>query len=186
MTSSADDATWDGLWHRSPRVPHSPLSERTRRPNDLPRTLLPAPPGLRQPVVFDPALKQYADAYRAGEPRFDDPATARTWHRARRTALDTEAEPPGEAPYDRWARWLAPLVAVTRQRAPADPASVLEHLAGGGFEGLAAAVVVVREACGPERVSEQDALAAVLAREDNWRYWRENPQSCRRALELLR
>ncbi|WNI20618.1 nucleotidyl transferase AbiEii/AbiGii toxin family protein [Streptomyces sp. ITFR-16] len=427
MTSSADDATWDGLWHRSPYVPHSPLSERTRRPDDLPRTLLPSPPGLRRPVVFDPALKQYADAYRAGEPRFDDPGAARAWHRARRTALDTvlaavaagpwadhlvlrgsvlmatwfgesardpgdldfvvvpqdwamdsprteslfetvardartaacgpvridaaglvtediwtyervpgrrmvlpwtapgipggtvqvdvvfnealpqppvrtrlrplgdgpgcrvlaaspglslawkllwlvsdaypqgkdlydavllaehtpprydtvraafalagadglrpagrwwietlgvetgwehfvadypwvtdtaagltrrlgralepmlaEAEPPGETPYDRWARWLAPLVAVTRERAPADPASVLGHLAGGGFEGLAAAVVVVREVCGPERVSERDALAAVLAREDNWRYWRENPQYCRRALELLR
>ncbi|MEV0579495.1 nucleotidyl transferase AbiEii/AbiGii toxin family protein [Streptomyces sp. NPDC050392] len=427
MTSSADDPTWNRLWHRSSHVPHSPLSERTRRAEDLPRTLVPAPPGLRQPVVFDPALKQFPNAYRAGEPRFDDPAAAHAWRRARRTALDTvlaavatgpwadhlvlrgsvlmatwfgdaardpgdldfvavprewevdsprtaalfetvardaeaaargpvridasgrvteeiwtydrvpgrrmllpwtapgtpggtvqldvvfneqlpepplstelhplgegpgcrimaaspglslawkllwlvsdaypqgkdlydavllaehtaprydvvraaftlagadglrpagrwwidalgveggwehftaeypwaddspaglterlgralepllaAAEPPGELPYDRWARWLEPLVAATRTKAATDPASALGHFSGHGYEGLAAAVVVVREMAGRGRLDLEGALAAVLAQEGDWRYWREHPGSCAEALELLR
>lgn len=427
MTSASDDAAWRGLSRGSPLVPHSPLSDRARRASDLPRTLLPAPPGLRSPVVFDPAVKQFAGAYRAGEPRFDDAEAARAWHRARRTALDivlaavaggawaehlvlrgsvlmatwfgdaardpgdldfvvvprdwavdtprtaalfetvardaqaaargpvridaagrvtediwtydrvpgrrmllpwtapgvpggtvqldvvfnetlpepalptelrplgdgpgcrimaaspalslawkllwlvsdsypqgkdlydavllseqtpasyevvraafalagtdglpppgawwidslgvdtgwehftteypwvdvgpaclTErlglalapllaaAEPPSEDPYSRWARWLVPLVAATREEAATDPASALGHLSGDGRAGLAAAVVVVREIAGRHRLGLEDALAAVLAHEDRWRYWRDSPASCAAALDLLR
>lgn len=55
---------------------------------DVPRTYLPAPEGLDQPAVFDPALLQYPNAFRAGDPRFTDDREAAAWFRARRTALD--------------------------------------------------------------------------------------------------
>ncbi|MEW9531236.1 nucleotidyl transferase AbiEii/AbiGii toxin family protein [Microbispora sp. NPDC049125] len=44
--------------------------------------------GARQPPIFDPALKQFDRAFRAGEPAFDDAATGRRWRRARRSAID--------------------------------------------------------------------------------------------------
>lgn len=48
---------------------------------------LPAQPGVRQRAAFDPALKQYGNAYRAGEPVFSDPATGQRWQAARRAAM---------------------------------------------------------------------------------------------------
>ncbi|MFD8594134.1 nucleotidyl transferase AbiEii/AbiGii toxin family protein [Kitasatospora sp. NPDC059646] len=45
-------------------------------------------PRAAQPKVFDPALKQFDNAYRAGEPRFTDPALSAAWYAARRTAMD--------------------------------------------------------------------------------------------------
>ncbi|MEL5954037.1 nucleotidyl transferase AbiEii/AbiGii toxin family protein [Streptomyces sp. CLV115] len=92
MTSSADgSASWRGLWTGTPHVPHEPLDEETRRNSDLPGTLLPAPAGMDHPLIFEPALKQFANAYRAGEPVFGEGRedVGRAWHRARRTALDT-------------------------------------------------------------------------------------------------
>ncbi|MFD7640310.1 nucleotidyl transferase AbiEii/AbiGii toxin family protein [Kitasatospora sp. NPDC059795] len=53
---------------------------RTFRPVDDPRA--------SQPEIFDPALKQFDDAYRAGEPRFTDPGLSAAWYAARRTAMD--------------------------------------------------------------------------------------------------
>ncbi|MEN3539166.1 nucleotidyl transferase AbiEii/AbiGii toxin family protein [Microbispora sp. ZYX-F-249] len=57
---------------------------------DFPETYLPVVnrPGIRQPPIFDPALKQFDRAFRAGEPVFDDPETGRGWRRARRRAID--------------------------------------------------------------------------------------------------
>jgi hypothetical protein len=68
-----------------------PLDEETRRDSGLPGTLLPAPDGMTHPPIFEPALKQFANAYRSGEPVFGDgrEAVGRAWHRARRTVLDT-------------------------------------------------------------------------------------------------
>lgn len=43
---------------------------------------------LRQRAAFDPALKQYPNAYRAGEPQFTVPDTAAGWKTARRTAMN--------------------------------------------------------------------------------------------------
>ncbi|MEU3465497.1 nucleotidyl transferase AbiEii/AbiGii toxin family protein [Streptomyces sp. NPDC006733] len=90
MKSSSDDPaqTWARLGWGTADIPHAELDEATRLQADLPRTLLPAPHGAEQPAIFDPALKQFARAYRAGEPRFRRAAKARAWHRARRTALD--------------------------------------------------------------------------------------------------
>ncbi|MCX5103885.1 nucleotidyl transferase AbiEii/AbiGii toxin family protein [Streptomyces sp. NBC_00439] len=92
MTSSADgSASWRRLWAGTPHVPHVPLDEETRRSSELPGTLLPAPAGMNHPLIFEPALKQFANAYRAGEPVFGDGRddVGRAWHRARRTVLDT-------------------------------------------------------------------------------------------------
>lgn len=83
-----ETATWEGLWQGSPHVPHHHLDEALRQRMEYPRTLVPAPEGLRQPVVFDPALVHFASAYRGGEPYFSDDASAQAWRRARRTALD--------------------------------------------------------------------------------------------------
>ncbi|TNM34657.1 nucleotidyl transferase AbiEii/AbiGii toxin family protein [Streptomyces sedi] len=67
--------------------PRTPVDETPRR-RRFPATLLPAPEGLRRPEIFDPALKHFPGAFRAGEPVFDDPAARDAWHLARRTALD--------------------------------------------------------------------------------------------------
>ncbi|WP_428950674.1 nucleotidyl transferase AbiEii/AbiGii toxin family protein [Streptomyces sp. cg35] len=87
-TNAPDDPVWRRALYRGEELPHTPPDEEMRRGLALPRTLLPAPEGLSQPPVFDPALLQYPYAFRAGDPRFDDEATARAWFRARRTALD--------------------------------------------------------------------------------------------------
>jgi hypothetical protein len=65
---------------------------------DAPRTLLPVP-GLRQPLVFDPALKQYPRAFRAGEPRFPAGPEELRWRRSRRTALDLVLAAVAAGPY---------------------------------------------------------------------------------------
>lgn len=49
---------------------------------------LPASPTVRQRAAFDPALKQYPNAYRAGEPDFLVAATAQLWTNARRAAMN--------------------------------------------------------------------------------------------------
>ncbi|BCY06751.1 nucleotidyl transferase AbiEii/AbiGii toxin family protein [Actinoplanes sp. L3-i22] len=56
---------------------------------DFPATYhaVPQRTGVLQRLVFDPALKQHADAYRAGEPVFDDPEVGERWRAARRAAL---------------------------------------------------------------------------------------------------
>ncbi|WP_231925367.1 nucleotidyl transferase AbiEii/AbiGii toxin family protein [Micromonospora purpureochromogenes] len=48
---------------------------------------LPAQPGVRQRAAFDPALKQYGNAYRAGEPVFSDPGAGQRWRAARCAAM---------------------------------------------------------------------------------------------------
>ncbi|MFD5189637.1 nucleotidyl transferase AbiEii/AbiGii toxin family protein [Streptomyces sp. NPDC058357] len=102
MTSSADEsASWTRPWQGPLRVPHTPLDEDTRRASSLPATLLPAPDGMNHPLVFEPALKQFANAYRAGEPHFGagEEAAGRAWHRARRTVLDTVLASVADGPW---------------------------------------------------------------------------------------
>lgn len=48
---------------------------------------LPAAPVLRQRAAFDPALKQYPNAYRAGEPDFLEARAGQRWTGARRAAM---------------------------------------------------------------------------------------------------
>lgn len=97
--SERETGTWKGLWRGSPGIPHDELPEEDRSRLGYPKTLLPAPAGLRQPVVFDPSLKQYPAAYRAGEPVFEDEESERAWRRARRTALDTVLAAVADGPW---------------------------------------------------------------------------------------
>ncbi|MET7747671.1 nucleotidyl transferase AbiEii/AbiGii toxin family protein [Micromonospora sp. NPDC005367] len=57
---------------------------------DYPPTYWPlaASPMVRQRAAFDPALKQYPNAYRAGEPDFVVAATGQLWANARRAAMN--------------------------------------------------------------------------------------------------
>ncbi|MBB4739938.1 hypothetical protein BJY16_003397 [Actinoplanes octamycinicus] len=68
------------------RTPHlDRVAPRQRR--DFPATYHPVA-GTLQGLVFDPALKQHENAYRAGEPIFDNPVEGDRWRAARRAALD--------------------------------------------------------------------------------------------------
>ncbi|MQY32739.1 hypothetical protein SRB17_06930 [Streptomyces sp. RB17] len=63
-------------------------TERERPTRDVPRTLTWVPGGdVTQRPVFEPALKQYQNAYRAADPVFADPARGEAWRSARRRAL---------------------------------------------------------------------------------------------------
>ncbi|MEV5610744.1 nucleotidyl transferase AbiEii/AbiGii toxin family protein [Streptomyces sp. NPDC052225] len=92
MTPSApppDERDWRRALSPGGSIPHTAPARGDERPGlGLPRTLVPAPRGLDQPAVFDPALLQFPYAYRAGDPRFADESEARAWFLARRTALD--------------------------------------------------------------------------------------------------
>ncbi|AXE82210.1 nucleotidyl transferase AbiEii/AbiGii toxin family protein [Streptomyces atratus] len=105
MPPADNSSSWYGLWNGSPRIPHVPLNEETRRSSDLPGTLLPAPAGMNHPVIFEPALKQFTNAYRAGEPEFDGEGEGeemgRAWRRAWRTALDTVLAAVTDGPWGR-------------------------------------------------------------------------------------
>ncbi|MET8952249.1 nucleotidyl transferase AbiEii/AbiGii toxin family protein [Streptomyces sp. NPDC004393] len=80
--------SWENFGWRSVRVPGAPLDDEARSRLDLPSTLRPVTDArLVQRPVFDPALKQYSNAYRAADPRFTDPELERSWHTARRTAI---------------------------------------------------------------------------------------------------
>ncbi|MFJ4332634.1 MULTISPECIES: nucleotidyl transferase AbiEii/AbiGii toxin family protein [unclassified Streptomyces] len=80
---------WQGFGWANDRIPRAPLDEETRRAEQLPRTLRPVPgDDVTQRPVFDPALKQHRNAYRATDPSFTDPARGAAWRAARRRALD--------------------------------------------------------------------------------------------------
>jgi hypothetical protein len=80
---------WHGFGWQSTAVPQTPLDDRQRAKHGIPLTLRPVrdPQAVQQPV-FDPALKQYPNAYRAADPRFTDPAVGDAWYAARRRATD--------------------------------------------------------------------------------------------------
>ncbi|WP_439679908.1 nucleotidyl transferase AbiEii/AbiGii toxin family protein [Embleya sp. MST-111070] len=107
MTSDQDDNWYNlgwGPWDERLALPQGPPSEQDREQQELPRTLLAATgPGLVQRAVFDPALKQYASAMRAGEPQFAAPEAAERWHTARRRAIDHALAAIAES---RWAEHL--------------------------------------------------------------------------------
>ncbi|WP_333750157.1 nucleotidyl transferase AbiEii/AbiGii toxin family protein [Streptomyces sp. IBSBF 2394] len=80
---------WQGFGWANDRIPRAPLDEETRQAEQLPRTLRPVPgDDVTQRPVFDPALKQYQNAYRATDPSFTDPERGTAWRAARRRALD--------------------------------------------------------------------------------------------------
>src|SRR4051812_46460451 len=61
----------------------------TPRPTEFPNTYKPLnADGVQQADVFDPALKQFPRAFRAGEPAFEDAVQEARWLVARRRAMD--------------------------------------------------------------------------------------------------
>ncbi|MFE2168571.1 nucleotidyl transferase AbiEii/AbiGii toxin family protein [Streptomyces sp. NPDC059447] len=82
-------SSWAEFGMRSTHLPREPLDDATRAARHLPRTLRPvAGDDVRQRAVFDPSLRHNFQAYRAGDPVFDDPAKTVAWARARRAAMD--------------------------------------------------------------------------------------------------
>ncbi|MFF3375128.1 nucleotidyl transferase AbiEii/AbiGii toxin family protein [Streptomyces sp. NPDC002680] len=70
-------------------APKDALDDRTREAQGLPRTLRTVPgEDVVQRLIFEPALKQYDNAFRASDPGFTDPARGEDWRAARRRALD--------------------------------------------------------------------------------------------------
>ncbi|MEV1204404.1 nucleotidyl transferase AbiEii/AbiGii toxin family protein [Microbispora rosea] len=89
-------------WERFPSVslPEG-VTVPPRGTRGFPETYLPVAnrPGIRQPPIFDPALKQFDRAFRAGEPIFDDPEAGRRWRQARRQAIDHLVRVVAESPW---------------------------------------------------------------------------------------
>ncbi|MEY9877804.1 hypothetical protein ABH931_007328 [Streptacidiphilus sp. MAP12-33] len=76
-------------WWAGDELPQAPLPDAARRQHELPATLRPVTDErARQRPLFEPALKQYLHAFRAGDPTFADHDLARAWGEARRAALD--------------------------------------------------------------------------------------------------
>ncbi|SHI24633.1 nucleotidyl transferase AbiEii/AbiGii toxin family protein [Streptomyces sp. 3214.6] len=83
MSGSWQDWKWSG------ELPREPLDDRARLAQQLPRTVRTVPgEEVTQRLIFDPAMKQYPNAYRAADPAFADPAKTEAWRAARRRALD--------------------------------------------------------------------------------------------------
>ncbi|WP_063773553.1 nucleotidyl transferase AbiEii/AbiGii toxin family protein [Streptomyces rubellomurinus] len=82
-------ATWESFGWQASEVPRTELDNSRRAGLGVPLTLRPVrEEGVVQRPIFDPALKQYSNAYRAADPRFADAAAGAAWYAARRTALD--------------------------------------------------------------------------------------------------
>jgi len=101
-----DDETigWDdigfGPWPGTVGVPHQAPSARDRVHHGLPDSLaVVAGDGVVQRAVFEPALKQYTHALRAGEPRFASAEQGARWHTARRRAIDHILRAVAESPW---------------------------------------------------------------------------------------
>ncbi|MEU8775581.1 nucleotidyl transferase AbiEii/AbiGii toxin family protein [Streptomyces sp. NPDC048606] len=82
-------STWESFGWRASEVPRSELDDSRRAGLGVPLTLRPVrEEGVVQRPIFDPALKQHSNAYRAADPRFADAEVGAAWLAARRTALD--------------------------------------------------------------------------------------------------
>ncbi|WP_106397008.1 nucleotidyl transferase AbiEii/AbiGii toxin family protein [Actinocorallia populi] len=87
MTNEWRRFRW-GPWPADSRVPGTPPDEATRAEMELPRTLRPVPgEDVLQRPVFDPALKHYARAMKAGDPAFAHRDAAVRWYAARDAAF---------------------------------------------------------------------------------------------------
>lgn len=82
----------DHGWLTEPQVPNRQREDRMRHAPEgtegYPSTYRPLSSafGIEQRAAFDPALKQFPNAYRAGEPQFTDPEVRRRWFQARQEA----------------------------------------------------------------------------------------------------
>ncbi|RAG82487.1 nucleotidyl transferase AbiEii/AbiGii toxin family protein [Streptacidiphilus pinicola] len=89
MTGDVEDRDPWSRWPADAGLPHTPLADQVRAERMLPVTLRPIEDArVRQYGRFEPALKHYGNAFRAGEPVFADEGLAHAWTQARRAALD--------------------------------------------------------------------------------------------------
>jgi hypothetical protein len=99
----------DGGWLHENTYPGAVVTARDRQAPagtpGYPSTYQPIParPDIAQRGTFDPALKQFSHAYRAGEPEFADPGMARDWRAARQDAMSHLL---GLVATSRWAQHL--------------------------------------------------------------------------------
>ncbi|MFK0168025.1 nucleotidyl transferase AbiEii/AbiGii toxin family protein [Streptomyces sp. NPDC090306] len=78
---------WERLYGEE-ELPRVPLDDATRAVTGLPLTLRPVTgDDVTQRLLFEPALKQHPNAFRASDPEFTDPGRTEAWQAARRTAL---------------------------------------------------------------------------------------------------
>ncbi|MGV9270189.1 nucleotidyl transferase AbiEii/AbiGii toxin family protein [Kitasatospora sp. NPDC003701] len=81
--------TWESFGWQASEVPRTELDDSRRVGLGVPLTLRPVrEEGVVQRPIFDPALKQHSNAYRAADPRFTDAVVGAAWYAARRAALD--------------------------------------------------------------------------------------------------
>ncbi|MDX2676952.1 nucleotidyl transferase AbiEii/AbiGii toxin family protein [Streptomyces sp. NY05-11A] len=81
--------TWQNWNWSGGESPRDELDDRARLAQQLPRTVRTVPgEEVTQRLIFDPAMKQYPNAYRAADPMFADPAKTVAWRTARHRALD--------------------------------------------------------------------------------------------------
>lgn len=99
MTTDYADEIWRRLGVARGERPRSETPrelygrDHTDSPQRYPNTLRAVrPDGADQDLVFEPALLHFANAYRAGDPRFADTRSGQAWLAARRTALDIVLE----------------------------------------------------------------------------------------------
>ncbi|PWK48772.1 nucleotidyltransferase AbiEii toxin of type IV toxin-antitoxin system [Actinoplanes xinjiangensis] len=97
---------WDAGWLTPERVLHHQrrtVGGLVRQ--GMPATFRPVPGGrdVEQLLAFDPALKQFDNAYRPGEPVFADPEVGRRWRSARERAMNDLLTVLGDS---RWAEHL--------------------------------------------------------------------------------
>ncbi|BEL08252.1 hypothetical protein Q0Z83_064430 [Actinoplanes sichuanensis] len=88
-----DNPGWDAGWLPPDEVRRDPFHRNKlirRGMGYHPPVFKPVPPGpgVEQRFVFDPALKQFDDAYRPGEPEFADPRISEHWRAAQQAAMN--------------------------------------------------------------------------------------------------
>ncbi|MET9879795.1 nucleotidyl transferase AbiEii/AbiGii toxin family protein [Actinacidiphila glaucinigra] len=173
------DRSWKGFNWTATEVPQAPLDDRQRVQRGVPLTLRAVQDrrAVQRPV-FDPALKQHFNAYRAADPRFPDPEVEAAWLEARRLATDLVLAAVADSP---WAEHLvlrgSRLLRAWFGDAAREPGDldfvvvprewrIEEPRTKAMFDGIARAAGH-GSASGPVRISAEDAIA-----EDIWTYER--------------
>ncbi|MFF7216146.1 nucleotidyl transferase AbiEii/AbiGii toxin family protein [Streptomyces sp. NPDC008238] len=171
--------SWRDFDWTSTEVPQAPRDDTQRLRRGLPRTLRAVQDrrAVQRPV-FDPALRQYSNAYRAADPRFADFGVEAAWLESRRRATDLVLAGVADSP---WAEHLvlrgSRLLRAWFGDAAREPGDldfvvvprewrIEEPRTEAMFDGIARAAGY-GSASGPVRVHAEDAVA-----EDIWTYER--------------
>lgn len=182
--------SWRDFDWRATEVPQAPLDDGQRLRRGVPLTLRAVQDrrAVQRPV-FDPALKQHFNAYRAADPRFPDPEVEAAWLQARRMATDLVLAAVADSPWAehlvlRGSRLLRAWFGYAA-REPGDLDFVVvprewrieEPRTEAMFDGIARAAGH-GSVSGPVRIRAEDAVA-----EDIWTYERVPGQPARPAVD---